>query len=414
MILLAIFLIGLQGLYIAFYLTSFLELKYSRKAFFSICTLLILVSKINVNRGVETLEFRYSIFGIIAMMIINCFYGSISKKIFHYFCIVCLFWFQNKLLVLSQGKDHPDILLLKFILSYSSVTILAILIVAFLYYFRNKHEIGLENKEYVMLSVAPFISILLLMYPFAFSIWEEILFSFAMMGINVMTIFLYNYLTEKTYQLQQQTLLSAQNQHYEEVLKNQQELRILKHDLKNLLLGLRYHIQKGNVEKANLMLEDIAADSVYSYKSYTECWPIDTVLNSKITQMEKEKIKFFLDLKVPADLKVDGIAVDICAILGNALDNALEECIRIDTCLKINIHIYYHERKLVFKITNPTKIQSLNISGKLIKSSKKLNRYGRGINSIKERVKRLHGYSDFSWEADEFKVIIIIPIKYNK
>ncbi|MGG5343712.1 sensor histidine kinase [Enterococcus sp. AZ192] len=409
-LLLAIFLVGLQGWYIAVYLTSFLELKFSRKRFFLLCILAVLSTKITVNNGTEMIEFRYMIFLIIACLVVFCFFGSIVQKMFHYFYIVFLFLFQNKLLVLSQGKSDPDEVLIQFIFSYSSITILAILIVGFLYYFKNSNEIGLENREYLMLSVAPFLSILLFMYPFDFSVWEEIFFSLAMMGINMMNIFLYNYLTEKTYLLQQQILVGAQNQHYEDVLKKQQELRTLKHDLKNLLLGLNYHVYNENLEEAKLLLKEITAGSIDTYVSYTECWPIDTILSSKISQMKKQNVQFALELKVPVDLTIDDKVVDICAILGNILDNAIEECVRIESELQINICIYYHEKKLIFKVTNPTNIKDLNISNKLIKSSKKRGRYGLGINSIRERVKRLKGYSDFSWKANEFKVIIVLPI----
>lgn len=165
-----------------------------------------------------------------------------------------------------------------------------------------------------------------------------------MMGINMMNIFLYNYLTEKTYLLQQQILVGAQNQHYEDVLKKQQELRTLKHDLKNLLLGLNYHVYNENLEEAKLLLKEITAGSIDTYVSYTECWPIDTILSSKISQMKKQNVQFALELKVPVDLTIDDKVVDICAILGNILDNAIEECVRIESELQINICIYYHEK----------------------------------------------------------------------
>ena len=47
----------------------------------------------------------------------------------------------------------------------------------------------------------------------------------------------------------------------------------------------------------------------------------------------------------------------------------------------------------------------------LIRSEKGKERYGIGINSIKERVDRLKGYYDFSYEEGQYNALIVIPIE---
>ena len=202
-----------------------------------------------------------------------------------------------------------------------------------------------------------------------------------------------------------------QNQYYDEILRKQSEFRILKHDLKNTLLSINFQLAHGNVNTAQKLLENITLTSSSSFRTYTGCWPIDTVLSSKIHEMDTGNILYSLDLKIPTDLDFEDKVVDICAILGNIMDNAIEECNRIDSPTKeIKVSIHYRDDKIIMKVTNPARINNLNISSKLIRSAKRKGRYGLGVNSIRERVQKLEGYSDFSWNEYEFKVLIIFPV----
>ncbi|MCV2498764.1 GHKL domain-containing protein [Melissococcus plutonius] len=408
----AIFLIFLQSFSISIYLIGFLELKIKRRQFFIICFILVLLTKISITNGdiFPNIDLRYIIFIVIGSLIYFCFYGSIQKKIFHYLFIVFLLLFQNNLLFIFSNYKNANLMKLTFILLFTLVSILAIILVRFLYYFRASNDIGLEEKEYYILSVTPFLSILLFFYFYHFDPIVFLIVNVCMMIINISVVALSNHLAEKNYVLQQQILTGVQNQYYKESLKSQKEVRIMRHDLKNLLLSLNYHIENRDFNQAKSLLLEITQGSDYLYKKYTECWPIDVVLSNKVNQMEKENILYCLDLKIPKDILLEEKVVDICAILGNILDNAIEEYIRIKSSGIIKICIHYHQNKLVFKITNPAQKKDLDFTKKIIKSEKKYSRYGLGINSVIERVNKLNGYSDFSWSNDYFKVLIIISI----
>jgi two-component system sensor histidine kinase AgrC len=68
--------------------------------------------------------------------------------------------------------------------------------------------------------------------------------------------------------------------------------------------------------------------------------------------------------------------LDLAAILGNLLDNVVEAVLRVSEEIKKEITI----------------------------------RYGIGISSINERVKKLKGYSDFSYDTGYFNSIVVLPI----
>ncbi len=199
-LLVAIFLIFLQSFSISIYLIGFLELKIKRRQFFIICFILVLLTKISITNGdiFPNIDLRYIIFIVIGSLIYFCFYGSIQKKIFHYLFIVFLLLFQNNLLFIFSNYKNANLMKLTFILLFTLVSILAIILVRFLYYFRASNDIGLEEKEYYILSVTPFLSILLFFYFYHFDPIVFLIVNVCMMIINISVVALSNHLAEKT------------------------------------------------------------------------------------------------------------------------------------------------------------------------------------------------------------------------
>ena len=135
----------------------------------------------------------------------------------------------------------------------------------------------------------------------------------------------------------------------------------------------------------------------------------------EIMKMENNKIKYEMDIQVPENLKFEN-DIDIAAILGNLIDNAIEAIIRYENQEngKIIIQIKYNSYKVIIKIKNPTEYIESDLKKHQIKSMKGRNRLGIGISSIKDRVDKLGGYYDFSSVNNEFVSLVIIPIKHNR
>lgn len=53
---------------------------------------------------------------------------------------------------------------------------------------------------------------------------------------------------------------------------------------------------------------------------------VDAILNSKLSLIQSKKIAVNVKAAVPAELKI--LEVDLCVIIGNLLDNAMEACLK--------------------------------------------------------------------------------------
>lgn len=75
--------------------------------------------------------------------------------------------------------------------------------------------------------------------------------------------------------------------------------------------------------------------------------------------------------------------VDVCIIFGNALDNAIEACERIeDGEKKIQLFLIERENKLLCHLTNTTSLDSMKGVAKTSKSDQE--NHGFGLNNMRE------------------------------
>ncbi len=124
--------------------------------------------------------------------------------------------------------------------------------------------------------------------------------------------------------LERANSLAAQREIYYAALKQEQtQVRALRHDLRNHLTVLQGYLQQGNTACAQSYLaemEDLPALS--SRASYCGNEAVNVVLCSKAEQMEAKGHRPDFVAHCPAALPLP--ESELCALLGNALDNAIE------------------------------------------------------------------------------------------
>ena len=104
---------------------------------------------------------------------------------------------------------------------------------------------------------------------------------------------------------------------------------------------------------------------------------------------------------------------DLCGLLGNLLENAIEACLRQETGDKtIFIAGRLQDGQLEFVIDNSFEGQ-LNISKGKYLSSKRKNKSGIGIPSVLQTVKRYGGVINLYADDKGFHAEISLPLKKN-
>ena len=180
------------------------------------------------------------------------------------------------------------------------------------------------------------------------------------------------------------------------------------HDLKHQIRAIR----DASEEDKNKYLEGME-DSIRIYEAIVKTG--NEVLDTILT----EKSLYCKDKGITVSCVADGSqmnfidTVDLYAILGNALDNAIEAVVKLESeeQKQIDVMVYRQQNFLVMNIVNPI-AEKLVYEEDLPVTTKGDKRYhGFGLKSMNYIVKKYDGFLNIS-EADGcFSLKILIPIK---
>ena len=179
------------------------------------------------------------------------------------------------------------------------------------------------------------------------------------------------------------------------------------HDLKHQIRAIR----SMNKEEIDAYLNDME-ESVEIYESIVKTGNevLDTILTEKSLYCKERGIT----VSCVADGSQMGFinTIDLYAILGNALDNAIEavEKFKHQEKRQIDVMIYRQQQFLVINIVNPTK--EIPVFEEELPKTTKSDRFhhGFGLKSIQYMVKKYDGNLNVSVEDDCFSLKILIPI----
>lgn len=179
------------------------------------------------------------------------------------------------------------------------------------------------------------------------------------------------------------------------------------HDLKHQIRGIR----NSSKEDIDGYLEEME-DSIYIYEAIVKTG--NEVLDTILT----EKSLYCKEHEITVSCVVDGNqmnfinTVDLYAILGNTIDNAIEAVEKFEEKEKrqIDIMIYRQQNFLIMNIINPIK-GTLVYEEELPVTTKKDRKYhGYGLKSMKHLVKKYDGFLSISEENGCFSLKMLIPI----
>lgn len=235
----------------------------------------------------------------------------------------------------------------------------------------------------------------------------------ALICINYFIYILCDNIIFKQHTKKQNLLLKQQVEYYQNQYQlaeqSQKETLKFRHDIKNILLGLKADIDGGKVLEGNDMLKTLIEDFGRAKQvAHSGNLIIDSIINYKRKYAEQFTIPFQMDFQFPNNIILDTSTISV--ILGNAIDNAIEACKEIKSKDKyIKIQFNYQNESLFIKIENPfaNSIRK-DISGNIITRKKNSRYHGIGLQSIREMVEKVNGMFDISHENHLFIVQIIL------
>ena len=275
--------------------------------------------------------------------------------------------------------------------------------------YKNKIR-SLPLKYWLLILIMPFLSavILDLIFPKNTSDIHIIsFFLFTICGLLYLNLSVFNYFESYEKQIKLASLekiVEREDENYRMIENSYEEIRNLKHDLKNQTEILNNMLQNQEYTDAqNYIRKLIGTIENAASVCYTGNSAIDSIINIKGAYAWSSGIKFMTKINVD---KIAFDRVELCRILGNALDNAIEACNRIKTGEKCICFIMKTcENKLIIEVSNtsmPVDIYNLTTS----KANKAI--HGIGLQSIKCAVSNLNGHVSFGYENGFFFIKIVL------
>ena len=211
-------------------------------------------------------------------------------------------------------------------------------------------------------------------------------------GISVCIMLSNNQLKQLTTNYEQQIL--AQAEHYKALAESSYELRRFKHDFKNMSIA---------IEK--LLDDEEHSEALQLFKQYNNtlehsngfCIMYDTgngIADALLSDKQQKALTCNCNIVFQGAIPLNYLMpTDICVILGNTLDNAIEACEKCKTTepLTITVTCNCNSGFMFLSITNPIS-EKVNISNNYITTTKENKTlHGFGLYSLHSVVKKYDG-----------------------
>lgn len=197
-------------------------------------------------------------------------------------------------------------------------------------------------------------------------------------------------------------------QQYDEIQSIYLNMRGWRHDYHNHIQVLKATLEEGAYEHARRYLDTIE-DELRRVDTYVKSGNVmaDAILNSKLTLAERKEIVFNCDAFLPDQLFITD--VDLCTILGNVLDNAIESCEKLKVSERfIRIYIALNKEQLYVSVQNAS-LEEIDFDQKHYISKKKGN-HGLGMKRVAAVVDKWQGYLSLNQQPGVFATEIMIPL----
>lgn len=241
-----------------------------------------------------------------------------------------------------------------------------------------------------------------------------IMASFGIMSLNILTYIIFIKLRQDSVKMLEYEVLRerycVQEKSAGEIRNLYNQLQKVRHDMKHHLNVLLNFVNDEKYDEMRNYLKQYADSFDFLHNKIVFCNNdiLNYVINSRLINMEKEKIDFRYDI---CD-KVEGIEeIDLNIVLCNLLDNAIEACEK-ETCQRKEIYLSLHKRAgyLIIIVEN-TFYGSMKYLEESSTSKVDKRNHGYGLLSVKDILEKYNGRLQVLKEDEKICMKAIMEIK---
>lgn len=277
----------------------------------------------------------------------------------------------------------------------------------------NKRIKNLPVKYWILIITIPIISIFILRNQIDTITASTMAINYFSLGIAVIGIVYINVMMFRFFESYEdklklqyfETLKQQEDENYKLLALSHKQVREMKHDIENQLAVVGDLLRLKDYDSTLVYLDKLGT---YVHKANRICYTgnnaVDSIVNIKGSMANSLGIDFICKVNIITSIMADEL--DLCRIIGNALDNAIEGCERSSAGKK---HIYFsineEQDTLSLVVTNTCDEVNTDL---LTSSKKKSGLHGIGIDSIRSAAERLQGVSTFNYQDGIFTLRVVI------
>ena len=136
---------------------------------------------------------------------------------------------------------------------------------------------------------------------------------------------------------------------------------------------------------------------------------IDAVINCSAAEAARSQIEFHYDVDLSSSLSQIS-PIDLCAVLGNQMENALDACKKISKAQDrfVQVSIRQNKNFVVIQVTNSAYRNPFTANGRLLTDKDNPEFHGLGLKSIQDTVDKYDGYLTNSYENHRFQSEVLL------
>lgn len=214
---------------------------------------------------------------------------------------------------------------------------------------------------------------------------------------------LFYHLVDKRIARFQSDLISKQTVEIQNMYRQMQEWR---HDYRNHIQNMKNRLD-GDQGELEQYLDELADDLTQTDTSIqTGNVMADAVLNSKLSVAEQKSIQLNVKAHIPEGIEMTD--VEMCSVLGNLLDNAIEACEKLP-CDKRFLRVYIDKFKGQFYLSVQNSSPSIQRDKGIFRTTK-AGTHGFGLFRIDRIAKKYGGYVNRQYEEGVFATELLLPL----
>ncbi|MDR0382192.1 MAG: GHKL domain-containing protein [Oscillospiraceae bacterium] len=189
-------------------------------------------------------------------------------------------------------------------------------------------------------------------------------------------------------------------------------IRTWRHEYKNNIIALQALINNGKSKEALEYLEKISTETIIQENAMLQTGNpvLDAVVSTKLRLAQSHGIEINIQAVYPENNRIADN--DICAIIGNLLDNAIEACERmndIGASKFISFSLLMKGKNLLLSIKNSFDGEVKKI-GESYLTLKDKRFHGIGIQYVNSIVEKYQGHILYEYDDNVFETHVILPL----